>query len=86
MSVTGEQIIQALKGKGVSGECPMCRAVNQWQAEEGFTHAPMSDDPRTIELKGNIIPLVVLVCVNCGFLSQHSPQVLGLIHPKGATS
>lgn len=74
------QIINALKLKGVKYVCPMCGNQNFILAG-GYFGNILQIDLKIFSLGGSGIPTVPIVCSNCGFVSQHALGVLGLL-PK----
>ena len=77
------QIRQALEEKGVALPCPRCGNLH-FTLLEGFFNQPVSGDvitgPRENFVSStSMVPSVVTACARCGFISQHSLGVLGLL-------
>lgn len=70
--------VSALLLTGWQHSCPFCNK-SVFQIQEGLFINVLQKDWKTIELGGNSIPVIVLICTNCGFVSQHSLGILGLL-------
>jgi len=80
-SLTQEQkqaIVDVLKKRGVPAACPMCRQ-NNWTVGDGYLAPIIQPDLHAMALGGQSIPSALLVCTNCGFMSQHALGILGLL-------
>lgn len=80
--LTSEQkqnLINKLQEKGVKATCPMCGNKNFILAD-GYFNNPLQLDFQSIYIGGPSIPSIATVCSNCGFISQHSLGVLGLLN------
>lgn len=73
-----KEILEAMEKVGLLNLCPICRQ-NKFQLQTGYFLNVIQQDIENVELGGNVIPTVVLICLNCGFVSQHSLGVLGLL-------
>jgi len=85
-----QEVIQALKTRGVRLPCPRC-GYGHFTLLEGFFSQPISGFPTAASgamafSAGPTVPSVVTACTRCGFLSQHALGVLGLIPgpPEGS--
>jgi len=73
-----EKIKIELSKKLPSLTCPICQ-------KQGFTIAngyflnSMQGDLTSINLVGEAIPAIGIICKNCGFISQHALGALGLL-------
>jgi hypothetical protein len=69
------RIVAALKARG-AGSCPRCNdsqwTVSEFSQIEG--HATMDRDSS----ERTTIPVAMIVCEHCGFISQHALQPLGI--------
>lgn len=74
-----QRIIEALSSKGLQA-CPRCRNSNFEFLGETFLG--LQDQPGTLVIGGPSIPVALVACTNCGFISQHALGALGLL--KGA--
>jgi predicted nucleic-acid-binding Zn-ribbon protein len=63
-------IIEALKKRGVNNPCPRCNSINFDLA--GKTLINLNDNPKVLQLGGAVIPAVIIACSNCGFITFHS--------------
>jgi hypothetical protein len=69
------KIIAALKARG-AGSCPRCRD-SQWTVSEySRIEVQATMDRNTAER--TTITAIMIVCENCGFISQHALQPLGV--------
>ena len=60
-------------------ECPMCHG-HQFSVVDTYPINPVADDYRKPgPLIRRSIPTVAIVCVRCGFISQHSMAAMGLL-------
>lgn len=82
-SSTRYDIIAALEARGANKPCPRCY-VNSWNLVDGFVNHPMSDIPGQLILGGPSIPVVVVVCDNCGYLAEHAVGKLAVLPLQGA--
>lgn len=77
-----EEVAARLQKKFNSGmRCPMCGG-SRFQLVNGFFLNGVQKDMNSFQVGGESIPTVAVVCVNCGFLSQHAigvldPEILG---------
>jgi hypothetical protein len=69
------RIIAALKERG-AGSCPRCRD-SQWTVSEYSRIEVQATMDRDTSVR-NTITAVMIVCENCGFISQHALQPLGV--------
>ena len=73
-----KEILEVMEKSGVLNLCPICRN-NKFQLQPGYFINVVQENIEKIELGGESIPTVILICHNCGFVSQHSLGVLGLL-------
>lgn len=60
-------------------ECPMCHG-RHFSVVDSYPINPVAEDYRKpTPLIRRSIPTVAIVCVKCGFISQHSMAVMGLL-------
>lgn len=72
-----DEIVDLLKTKGAINRCARCGHPNLRLVEKSFFS--VADDPTQIVLGGNVIPVVLVACENCGDLSSHALGTLGLL-------
>ncbi|WP_435748134.1 hypothetical protein [Nocardioides sp. SYSU DS0663] len=77
MALDKEQLVAALRAKGVKATCPMC-AHNSWSTLDGYFAHSISSDLQNVQIGANMVPIVAIGCDNCGFLSQHVAATLNL--------
>jgi hypothetical protein len=71
-------ILSSLKSR-IKGTCPMCNASN-WAIDSDVVAAQSSHDEAGAPIGGRYIPLVQMICLNCGFVSLHAIGALGVKH------
>ena len=76
-----EKVVEILKEKNVNLPCPRCSGRN-WSIE-GFFNQPLQQPIfwQGLAIGGPSIPSVVVICKNCGYISQHALGALDLL-PK----
>lgn len=70
-----QRIIAALRARG-AGSCPRCRD-SQWTVSE-YSRIEVQATMDRNTLERTTIPAIMIVCENCGFISQHALQPLGV--------
>ena len=73
-----EEIIRVLKAKGVDKPCPRCG--NDKFELIGETGVPLHEDPNPLmwTIMGPVVPLILIACSHCGYLTHHAQGPLGL--------
>lgn len=61
--------------------CPICHK-GHFSFVDGYSSNVLGDNYHDINLGGRILPYVMLVCDNCGFISQHALGALGLLNTE----
>ncbi len=77
-----QEIINALESKHVQAKCPMCQQ-SKFSVVDMYVRNSLQDDLQNIVLDGPAIPTAAIICMNCGFVSQHALGVLGLLPKAG---
>ncbi len=77
-----EKIKDELIKKVPNLTCPMCQNKGFTMADGYFLNS-MQADLNSVNLGGEAIPTIAVICNNCGFVSQHALGSLGLL-PKEA--
>lgn len=72
-------IAKALTSKIPSLRCPMC-GKGPFTFVNGYIYNHLHEDYRHVVIGTHGIPSIVIVCNNCGFMSQHALGALGLLH------
>jgi len=81
-------VIDALKKRELSGNCPMC-GKNQWVVHEVPVSLPVYEEGGQVKFPGTSMPMAAMICKNCGFTSLHALGPLGLLNkvpPAPATA
>jgi predicted RNA-binding Zn-ribbon protein involved in translation (DUF1610 family) len=73
-----DKIIKALEERGAVNPCPRC-GKEEFTVANAYFNQPLQDSIATINLGGPTIPCAVVICENCGFISQHALGYLGLL-------
>lgn len=74
-----DAIVKELNNKVGNFICPICHKGPFTLVDGYFVQSSQNDYKNFIIGSDTIIPSVIIVCNNCGFMSQHSLGVLGLI-------
>ena len=75
---TRDKIIAVLTEKGAVLPCPRC-GKSKFATLEGYFNPTVQKDLNTYVVGGDSIPSTVVICTNCGFMSQHALGALGLL-------
>lgn len=59
-------------------DCPICHN-GHFSIVDGYSNHVLTADYHEIALSGKILPFIMLVCDNCGFISYHALGTLGLL-------
>lgn len=76
-----EKIVKALEEHGAILPCPRCGNKN-FTLLDGYFNQTVQTDLKNLKnllIGGPSIPSIVIGCSRCGYLSQHSLGVLGLL-------
>lgn len=72
-------IVQRLLERIETLECPMCKK-RHFTLVDGYAAHYVQKDLKTFNIGGgNVLPTIIIVCNNCGFISQHALGALGLL-------
>ena len=73
-----EEVIRVLQAKGVDKPCPRCG--NEKFELIGETGIQMQEHPNPLmwSIMGPVLPVILLACSHCGFLTPHAQGPLGL--------
>jgi ribosomal protein S27AE len=58
--------------------CPMC-GHGHFTIADAYLSNTLQSDFKLVNLGGPSIPSLAIICTNCGFISQHSLGILGLL-------
>lgn len=75
-----QEIIKALEEHGAKLPCPRC-GNKSFTLLDGYFNQTVQGDVKGMVLGGPAVPSVVVICSQCGYLSQHALGVLELL-PK----
>ena len=78
-----QKIIDALSRKGAIHVCPRCGEKEFTLLEGYFNQIIQQTITGGMIMNGPSVPSVVVVCNNCGYMSQHAIGVLGLMPKNG---
>lgn len=70
-----KRIIEALNKKGATKPCPRCGHLHFSVVTETFI--PVGGDSK-LDPYGPVVPIVIIACGNCGFVTQHALGALEL--------
>jgi len=74
------QIVKALEARGATRPCPRC-GHNSFELVAGYFNHFIQTSLGGVNIGGPSVPTAVIVCTNCGWLSEHALGVLNLL-PK----
>lgn len=77
-----QEIINALSTKSMNYECSFCHQ-RHFVLQDGYTLFAMQDDVRGLQLGGRAMPVVMLLCNNCGYVMQFAIGSLGFSPDTG---
>lgn len=75
-----QKVIEALDRAGAKLPCPRC-GNGQFSLVDGYFNHPIQTSLGGLVIGGPSVPSVVVVCNQCGFISQHALGALNLL-PK----
>jgi len=73
-----EKIIKKLTEKEALQPCPRCRR-NSFTLIDGYFNQTIQNNFQGLVIGGTSVPTIIVVCENCGYLSQHALGALGLL-------
>jgi len=73
-----QRIKKALEDKGATLPCPRC-GNNSFTLLGGYFNQPIQPNLQGLVLGGRSVPMAVVVCNRCGYLSLHALGALGLL-------
>ncbi len=71
-----QQIASALESRNVRLPCPRCGNARFNVA--GESDIRLGTNPNAVVIGGPVIPVAVVVCDQCGYVTQHATMVLGI--------
>ncbi len=76
-----KKIIDELISRGGNKPCSRCGESNFTILDGYFAHT-IQTELKNVKLGGTTVPVAVIVCKNCGAISEHSLGILGLLDKK----
>ncbi len=73
-----EEFKKAIQDRGATKPCPRCGNAS-FILLDGYLSPTLQTDLGKTILGGAGVPIVAVICKNCGFLSQHALGILGLL-------
>jgi hypothetical protein len=73
-----QRIIKTIEERGATFPCPRC-GNNKLKLLDGYFNGSLQTDLTGFAPGGPAIPSAVMVCVQCGYVMQHSLEILGLL-------
>ncbi|MBX9598900.1 MAG: hypothetical protein K2X04_10045 [Burkholderiales bacterium] len=73
-----DKIAKTLSDKHALLPCPRC-GNNNFSLADGYINSPLQYNLNGFALGGPSIPAAVVICTNCGFISQHALGVIGAL-------
>ena len=74
-------LIKTLQERGASKPCPRCGGTS-FNLQDGYFSQTVQPSQTNVVLGGQILPSVMVICTNCGYMSQYALGILGLMEPK----
>ena len=65
-----KEVIKALSEAGVNNPCPRCTNIHFEVIGESMIS--IQEDPSTLVVGGPAVPVVLVACNKCGFITQHA--------------
>ena len=78
--VQKQKVLEALDKAGANLPCPRC-GNGHFSLVDGYFNHPIQTSLGGLVIGGPSVPSVVVVCNQCGFISQHALGALNLL-PK----
>ena len=78
-----QKIANVMNTKIQNVVCPMCHNKN-FAIADGYFHNYLQSNMDGFNFDKPVIPTASIVCLECGFVSQHALGVLNLLPLKGA--
>lgn len=72
-----DNIARVLQEKNALQPCPRC-GEKQFTLLDGYFNEPIQSKPNNLNIGGQCIPSVVVICNNCGYMSQHALGMLNI--------
>lgn len=83
MNIKKEEVIKALTEKKAVLPCSRC-GCNSFTVLDGYSKIMLDKEvDASIRLGGPVVPVVAVVCTNCGAITLHALGALGLLRKKG---
>lgn len=79
-----DEIIKTLEKRRATRPCPRC-GNRDFTIESGYFNQPIQSDLKGLSIGGRSIPSAIVICIKCGYISQHALGVLGLLPREGET-
>jgi hypothetical protein len=73
---TKKHIVDIIKDKGADSPCPMC-ANKSWELADSYFKHTFQYAQKGSDLSEGTIPIIGMICKNCGFISEHALDKLG---------
>ena len=73
------KIAKSLDTRAGDFRCPIC-GNEKFFVADGLTKKSLQIANKSQMIRGNIMPCAVIICEKCGFVSEHSIGILGLMN------
>lgn len=74
-------IAKLLVDKGATKPCHRCGGI-KFAVIDGFSNFYLQDEIKGVILGGPTVPVVSVICNNCGAITSHAAGALGLLNQK----
>ena len=78
-----DEVVEALTKKGVKLPCPRCNNAKLEFDVVGESLIPIQEDPDVSSRDQAFIPVIIVACLNCGYITQHAAAPLGIMRGGG---
>ncbi len=75
MKVNKEKLIDSINQKWLTKKCPMC-GKNNWNIDDNMMTMLCVGEDNSIQIGGKIIPVVTVICKECGNTIFINPLVI----------
>jgi hypothetical protein len=73
-----EKIAEKLLERNAVKPCPRCHGV-KFTIMDNFGKTTLNPELEGYGIGGPFVPFIIVICNQCGFMSQHAVGVLGLL-------
>ena len=79
ITLNREKLLERINAKWKTKTCPMCQK-NNWNIGKNLVSTVNLSDDGGVELGGSVMPLVPIICMNCGNVLFVNPLVIDAVN------